>query len=57
MELNRAKLHSRTQKREESLPELAEDIERFAQLSYPGADAGIVETLGKRPVHRRNNGQ
>ena len=46
-ELNRAKLRSRTRKREESLPELAEDIERLARLSYPGADAGIVEMLAK----------
>ena len=33
-ELNRAQLHSRT-KKDESLPELTEDVERLTRLAYP----------------------
>ncbi len=46
-ELNRVKLRNRTRKREESLPELAEDIERLSRLAYPDAAQGMVDVLAK----------
>ncbi|CAB3989610.1 Hypothetical predicted protein [Paramuricea clavata] len=41
------KLRSRSRRREESLPELAEDIERLAKLAYPEATSAVLETLAK----------
>jgi len=35
--LHRMKLRSRTRRREETLPELMEDIERLVRLAYPDA--------------------
>ena len=46
-ELNRMKLKARTRRREESLPELAEDIERLVRLAYPDAAESMVEVLAK----------
>ena len=46
-DLNRAKLKGRIRKREESLPELAEDVERLARLAYPDASAEMLEVLAK----------
>jgi hypothetical protein len=46
-ELHRMKLRSRSRRREESLPELAEDIERLAKLAYPEATSAVLETLAK----------
>ena len=37
VELNRTRLRSRMKRREESLPELAEDIEQLTRLAYQGA--------------------
>ena len=33
--------------REETLPELAEDVERIARLAYPDAAEPLIETLAK----------
>ena len=41
------KLHNRVRRRDETLPELAEDIERLARLAYPEAPAEVLETLTK----------
>jgi len=46
-ELNRARLRNRRRRRDEGLPELAEDIERLARLAYPNADLSMLEVLGK----------
>ena len=46
-ELNRMKLKGRTRRREETLPELAEDVERLVRLSYPDATEPMVEVLAK----------
>ena len=46
-ELNRAHLRSRMKKREESLPELAEDVERLIRLAYPEAAEPMVVILAK----------
>ncbi|XP_028417631.1 uncharacterized protein LOC114542079 [Dendronephthya gigantea] len=46
-ELHRMKLRSRVRHREESLPELAQDIERLAKLAYPNASPAVLETLTK----------
>ena len=46
-ELNRMKLRSRTRRREETLPELAEDIERLVRLAYPDAAPLMLEVLAK----------
>ncbi len=46
-ELNRVKLRNRTRKREESLPELAEDIKRLSRLAYPDVAQGMVDVLAK----------
>jgi hypothetical protein len=46
-ELNRMKLRSRSTRREESLPELAEDIERLVKLAYPEATSAVLDTLAK----------
>ena len=45
--LHRNKLKSRTRKREEDLPELAEEVERLARLAYPEAPADMLELLAK----------
>jgi len=47
VELNRARLRSRTRRREEGLPELAEDIERLVRLAYPEAQSEMSEVLAK----------
>ena len=44
-ELHRIKLKSRTRKREEGLPELAEEVERLALLAYPGAPTATIKLL------------
>jgi len=46
-ELNRAKLRSRLRRREETLPALAEDVERLTRLAYPGAAESMISTLAK----------
>ena len=46
-ELNRVKLRGRVRKREETLPELAEEVEHLARLAYPDAAAEMVEVLAK----------
>ena len=46
-ELHRMKLRNRTRKREESLAELMEDIERLARLAYPDAAPAMLELLAK----------
>ena len=46
-ELNRAKLRGRMRRREETLPALAEDVERLTRLAYPRADEAMVMTLSK----------
>ena len=46
-ELNRVKLRGRVRKREETLPELAEEVEHLARLAYPNAAAEMVEVLAK----------
>ena len=38
-ELNRSRLKSRSRKRDEGLPALAEDVERLTRLAYPDAAA------------------
>ena len=45
--LNRAKLKERMRKREESLPELAESVERLTRLAYPDASTEMIEILSK----------
>jgi len=40
-------LRSRTRCREESLPELAEDVDCLCRLAYPGAAPVMLELLGK----------
>ena len=46
-ELNRTKLRNRVRRREEGLPELAEDVERLARLAYPEAQPALLEVLVK----------
>ena len=46
-ELYRIKLKNRTRKREESLAELAEEVERLAKLAYPEAPPEMLELLAK----------
>ena len=46
-ELHRIKLKNRTRKREESLAELAEEVERLARLAYPEAPSEMLELLAK----------
>ena len=41
------KLRGRVHKREETLPELAEEVEHLARLAYPDATAEMVEVLAK----------
>ena len=46
-DLNKAKLKGRLKKRDESLPELAEDVERLTCLAYPDASPDMIEVLSK----------
>ena len=46
-ELNRVKLRGRVRRREETLPELTEEVEHLARLAYPDAAAEMVEVLAK----------
>ena len=46
-ELNRMRLKARSRRREETLAELAEDVERLARLAYPEATEAMVEVLAK----------
>ena len=46
-ELNRAHLRGRSRRRDETLPELAEDIERLTRLAYPEAAEAMVIVLAK----------
>ena len=46
-DLNRAKLKGRLRKRDESLSELAEDMERLTRLAYPEALAEMIEVWSK----------
>ena len=46
-DLNKVKLKGRTRRRDENLPELAEDIERLTRLAYPDAPAEMIEVLSK----------
>lgn len=46
-ELNRMRLKTRTRRREETLPELAEDVERLTRLAYPDATEAMIEVLAK----------
>ena len=46
-ELNRDKLRGRVRKREETLLELAEEVEHWVRLVYPDAAAQMVEILAK----------
>ena len=47
MELSCMHLKNRTRRRDESLPELAEDVERLTQCSYPDVAADMIEILAK----------
>lgn len=40
-------LRTRIRRREESLPELAEDVDRLCRLAYPGAAPAMLELLAK----------
>ena len=46
-ELNRMRLKARTRGKEETLAELAEDVERLVRLAYPDATEAMVEVLAK----------
>ena len=46
-ELNCVRLKTRTRHQEESLAELAEDIERLVCLAYPNTTESMVEVLSK----------
>ena len=46
-EVHRMKLRNRARRRDETLPELADDIERLARLAYPEAPVEVLETLTK----------
>ena len=43
-------LKAHTHRREESLPELSEDIERLVQFAYPDAAESMVEVLAKEQL-------
>ena len=45
--LNRSRLKARSRRREETLAELAEDVERLVRLAYPEAAESMVEVLAK----------
>ena len=46
-ELNRMRLKARTWRRDESLAELAEDVENLVRLAFPEAAEVMVEVLAK----------
>ena len=46
-ELSRAHLHACIKRRDKTLPELAEDVERLTRLSYPEAAEAMVIVLAK----------
>ena len=46
-ELARARFKNRVKQKDESLPALAEDIERLARLSYPDASESITDILAR----------
>ena len=46
-ELNRVKLRGRVRKREESIPELAEEMKHLARLAYPDAAVDMLDILTK----------
>jgi len=46
-ELNRMRLKARSRRRDETLAELAEDVERLVHLAYPEATEAMVEVLAK----------
>ena len=46
-ELNRSRLKARSRRREETLAELAEDVELLVRLAYPEAAESMVEVLAK----------
>ena len=46
-ELARARFKNRIKQKDESLPDLVEDIERLAHLSYPDAPESITDTLAR----------
>ena len=46
-ELSRMKFKNRVKQRDESLPELAEDIERLSRLSYPDAPSMLRDVLAR----------
>ena len=46
-ELHKTKLRSRVKHKEESLAELAEDIEYLTRLAYPEAARSMQESLAK----------
>lgn len=49
-------LRNRARHRDETLPELAEDIERLTRLAYPEAPIEVLETLTKDQfVHALND--
>ena len=46
-ELNQATLRNRIRRRDESLPELAGDLERLVRLAYANGTTGMLESLAK----------
>ena len=46
-ELNRAKLRTRMRRHDETLPSLAEDVERLTRLAYPNAAEEMITTLSR----------
>ncbi len=46
-ELHRARLKTRARRRDEDLPELAEDVECLARLAYPEVNRPMLEVLAK----------
>ena len=46
-ELHQMKLRNCVRRRDESLPELAQDVEQLARLAYPDATVTVLETLSK----------
>ena len=46
-ELNRAQLRARMRRKEETLPELAEDVDRLTRLAYPDATTAMLQMLAR----------
>lgn len=46
-ELNRARLRARVRQKEETLPELAEDVDRLTRLAYPDAATAMLQVLAR----------